>query len=95
MKPTPEEITARFMIKLHLAGKGYPSARESGTPFFPPEATLPENLRARVTDNRASYYLRALDQKPEALPASRLPLILDCLLVWASIIAVIWWFCHG
>lgn len=80
MKATPEEIAARFRLRLHLAPKGCPSAR--------------------VTDNRAQYHLRRSDtltgrtplrQPPAWLLSARRALILDSIITWGAVAAVVWW----
>ena len=60
-----------FNLKRHLAGKSYPSARESGTPWFC-EAKESTRQPDRVTDNVDHYYadqtMKALDILPPRSP---------------------------
>jgi hypothetical protein len=101
MKATLEESTARFTLKLHLAGKGYPSPRETGTPFFPETKDHAPREPARVTDNRASWHLRRMDHDSSRTPTreahktlathhKRISLILQNLLIWGAVAWAIW-----
>jgi hypothetical protein len=102
MKSTPEELSARFRLRLHLAGKGYPSPRETGTPFFH-EAKEPAGRHpVRVTDNRASWHLRRMDHDSARTPTreahnllsrhhERLSLVIQNLLIWGAVAWMVWY----
>jgi len=102
MKATPEEITARFMLKLHLAGKGYPSPRETGTPFFHEAKEPPRRYPVRVTDNIAHWHLRKLDHNSARTPAREAPkalarhhervsLVIQALITWGAVAWMVWY----
>jgi hypothetical protein len=89
-----------FMLKLHLAGKGYPSPREKGTPFFH-EAHTPSRPPVRVTDNRAHWHLRRMDHDSARTPTreanktlaashERISLILQNILIWGAVAWAVW-----
>lgn len=95
MKATPDPLAvARFCLRLHLAPKGYPSARETGAPYFPPETAKVSRPAPRDIDQRAEYFLRLNDHQhtpsTRPLPARR-ALILDSIITWGAVAAVVWW----
>lgn len=94
MKATPEEIAARFRLRLHLAPKGRPSARESGTPHYTPETVKTSHPTPRDLDRRAEFFLRLNDRQhaPLVRPLPARPaLIVDALITWGAVAAVVWW----
>lgn len=99
MKPvlthTPDPLAvARFCLRLHLASKGRPSARESGTPHFPPETAKVSRPAPRDVDQRAEFFLRLNDRQHaplvRPLPARR-ALLLENVVIWGAVAAVVWW----
>ena len=95
MKATPDPLAvARFRLRLHLASKGRPSARETGAPYFPPETAKVSRPTPRDIDQRAELFLRLNDHQhtpsTRPLPARR-ALILDAVIVWGAVLAVIIW----
>ena len=95
MKATPDPLAvARFCLRLHLTPKGYPSARETGAPYFPPETAKVSRPAPRDVDQRAEFFLRLNDHQhtpsTRPLPARR-ALILDALITWGAVAAVVWW----
>lgn len=91
--PDPLAV-ARFRLRLHLASKGRPSARETGAPYFPPETAKVSRPAPRDIDQRAEYFLRLNDHQhtpsTRPLPARR-ALILDSIITWGAVAAVVWW----
>lgn len=91
--PDPLAVS-RFRLRLHLSPKGRPSARESGTPYFPPETAKVSRPAPRDVDQRAEFFLRLNDRQHaplvRPLPARR-ALILDSIITWGTIAAVVWW----
>lgn len=95
MKATPDPLAvSRFRLRLHLAPKGRPSARETGAPYFPPETAKVSRPAPRDIDQRAEFFLRLNDRQhaplTRPLPARR-ALILENVIVWSTITAVVWW----
>ena len=95
MKSAPDPLAvARFCLRLHLASKGRPSARESGTPHYTPETVKTSRPAPRDIDQRAEYFLRLNDHQhtpsTRPLPARR-ALILEAVIVWGAVLAVIIW----
>ena len=92
--PSYEQEVARFRLRLHLAPKGRPSGRESGTPHYPPETIKTSHPAPRDIDQRAEYFLRINDHQHAPLTRplpTRRALILENVIVWSTITAVVWW----
>lgn len=95
MKATPDPLAvSRFRLRLHLASKGRPSARETGAPYFPPETAKVSRPAPRDIDQRAEYFLRLNDHQhtpsTRPLPARR-ALLLENVVIWGAVAAVVWW----
>jgi hypothetical protein len=90
-----------FNLKRHLAGKGYPSPRETGTPFFPEAKEPAPREPDRVTDGVMRYRWK-LDPASKRTPTreahetlarhhKRVSLVVQNLLIWGAVAWMVWY----
>jgi hypothetical protein len=82
MKSTPDEIAARFRLRLHLAGKSYPAPRVTDNRAHWHLRRLDHD--STRTPAREAHNLLSRQHK-------RVSLILQALITWGAVLWAVWY----